>query len=221
MYILEQFNGFTNETLDFLRSIGVHNNRQWFEEHKNDFIQYVSLPMKQLSSQVYNILAERFPDMRMGTHLPRIYKDFRRVRDGRYYHDEYWFLITDQNYKENRLCFFFKITGYEYHYGTCLFMPSPAVMAAYRIGIENNRKAFERMVRDFQKQDIFQLEGSDYKIQKGDLSPLLNTWYNKRDISLIHTSTYDDGVIFQPDLVQILTEGFTWLIPFYKLILKG
>ena len=59
------------------------------------------------------------------------------------------------------------------------------------------------------------LEGAEYKRTKGDPGPLLYPWYNRRQISL--SSDHNcEGLLFQPELVGQVTEGFRFLAPYYQ-----
>ena len=47
------FPGFTPETIDFLWGIRMNNNREWFLEHKKDYVQYLYEPMKALGKELF------------------------------------------------------------------------------------------------------------------------------------------------------------------------
>ncbi|MBR4016386.1 MAG: DUF2461 family protein [Oscillospiraceae bacterium] len=47
------FEGFSPETVDFLWGIRMNNNRDWFLEHKKDYVNYLYEPMKALGKQAF------------------------------------------------------------------------------------------------------------------------------------------------------------------------
>ena len=47
------FQGFSNETIDFMWGIRFNNEKGWFEAHKAEYLQYFYEPLKSLSREVY------------------------------------------------------------------------------------------------------------------------------------------------------------------------
>ena len=88
-------------------------------------------------------------------------------------------------------------------------------MEQYRRRIQRDPKALEKLVRKFNKQDTFRLEGECYKRPKGETTPLLTPWYNRKYISLIAGNEPDD-LLCSPDLVGALADGYQELLPFYR-----
>ena len=73
------FQGFTDETVDFMWGIRFNNERGWFMEHKGDYQRYFHEPMKALGAEVQEKLLERFPECGLNVKLSRIYRDARRL----------------------------------------------------------------------------------------------------------------------------------------------
>ena len=70
-------------------------------------------------------------------------------------------------------------------------------------------------MRQFNKQDIFTLAGPEYARSKGETTPLLRPWYNRKSINLQPDVPLDDR-IFSPELAQDVISGFQSLMPFYR-----
>ena len=47
------FTGFTPETIDFLWGIRMNNNRDWFLEHKKQYVDTLYEPMKALGKDLF------------------------------------------------------------------------------------------------------------------------------------------------------------------------
>ena len=47
------FQGFSQQTNDFLWGIRFNNERSWFEAHKQEYLDYVQSPLRQLAQEVY------------------------------------------------------------------------------------------------------------------------------------------------------------------------
>ena len=54
------FQGFLQNAIDFLWGISLNNERGWFMAHKQDFTDYVDVPMRELGKEVFPALAEEF-----------------------------------------------------------------------------------------------------------------------------------------------------------------
>ena len=51
------FQGFSQNAIDFLWGISLNNERGWFMAHKQDFTDYVDVPMRELGKEVFSALA--------------------------------------------------------------------------------------------------------------------------------------------------------------------
>ena len=68
------FTGFTPETMDFLWGIRMNNNRDWFTQHKGDYVRTLYEPMKELGQAVFQPFLERPGNL---LKVSRIYRDAR------------------------------------------------------------------------------------------------------------------------------------------------
>ena len=73
------FTGFSDATIDFLWELRFHNERPWFLEHKQVFLDTLDRPMKALADEVYGAFTDRHPDLDLICKVSRIYRDARRL----------------------------------------------------------------------------------------------------------------------------------------------
>ena len=73
------FQGYTQETVDFLWGIRFNNERGWFMDHKQDYQNHLLSPTRALAEQVYDAIHEVFPDEPFLLKMSRIYRDARRL----------------------------------------------------------------------------------------------------------------------------------------------
>ena len=73
------FQGFSQNAIDFLWGISLNNERGWFMAHKQDFTDYVDIPMRELGKEAFSALAEEYPKQDWRLHVCRIYRDARRL----------------------------------------------------------------------------------------------------------------------------------------------
>ena len=210
------FQGYTQETVDFLWGIRFNNERGWFMAHKQDFTDYVDVPMRELGKAVFSALAEEYPKQDWRLHVCRIYRDARRLFGRGPYKDHLWFCIRtgDQDWT-GRPTFYFEIAPDYYSYGMGFWCAAPALMALYRQRIDADPKPLEKLVRRFDRQQTFRLTGPEYARSKGQVSDLLRPWYQKKSLSLQWEAPLDQR-IFSPQLPQEILESFRELLPFYR-----
>lgn len=181
------FQGFSGATVDFMWGIRFNNEKGWFEAHKEEYLTTFQRPMKALADEVYVAFTDRHPDLDLICKVSRIYRDARRLFGRGPYKDHLWLSLTrphEEGCAEPVFWFELGPEGYSYGMG---FWQAPAVtMAKFRARMDREPKAMEKLARRFQKQDVFVLEGEDYKRPKAAPSRLLTPWYSKKSFALSH-----------------------------------
>ena len=210
------FEGYTQETLDFLWGIRFNNERSWFLAHKRDYEAHLLAPTRALGEQVYEALHAAFPKEPFLLKLSRIYRDARRLHGNGPYKDHLWFCVRAGGEDwTGRPTFYFEIGPDYYSYGMGFWAPKAALMEAYRKGIDEKPEELAKLVRRFNRQTHFVLAGPEYARSKGEVSELLRPWYQKKSVNLQHELPPDER-IFSPELARDMIEGFEELMPFYK-----
>ena len=69
------FQGYTQETVDFLWGIRFNNERGWFMEHKQIYQTALLEPTRALGGQIYDGLHAMLPDEPLQLKVSRIYRD--------------------------------------------------------------------------------------------------------------------------------------------------
>ncbi len=210
------FQGFSQESVDFLWGIRFHNERSWFLNHKEEYLSLVDRPMRDLAAQVGESMAEEFPQLGLSVKVSRIYRDARRLHGRGPYKDHLWFSLRRPAEAEGaEPGFYFEIAPEYYSFGMGCYDPTPLTMAKLRARIDRDPKPLEKLVRALEKRGDFVLDGEQYKRPKGDPGPLLYPWYNRRQIGL--SSDHNcEGLLFAPALADQVTEGFRFLVPCYQ-----
>jgi uncharacterized protein (TIGR02453 family) len=217
------FTGFSQKTIDFMWGLRLNNNKPWFEEHKQDFINDFQTPMKALALVVFEQISAKYSDRGFIHKVSRVYKDARRVRDGEPYRPNLWFSIEKP--VEQWTCtpvFWFELTPDNWSYGMGYWQAKAQTMANFRAGVDENPKKFEKLITPLYKQDEFTLDGEEYKRRKESavkLSENATVWYNKKGFSLGHSQT-NGSELFSADLVDRLVAGYEFLMPFYDYFIE-
>ena len=209
--------GFSQNAIDFLWGVRFNNERPWFEAHKQEYLDYVANPIKELAFQTQEAMLEKHPEMQLELRVSRIYRDARRLHGRGPYKDHLWFVLHRP--KDGGMgalpCFYFEIAP-EYHsMGMGYYSATPLTMAKFRARIDRDPVPMEKLARRLNRQKDFKLEGQQYARSKGDPGALLAPWYNRKSIALSWDRNCE-GSLFTPELAGEILEGFEFLLPYYQ-----
>ncbi len=210
------FQGYSDATVDFLWGIRFNNDRAWFNEHKEEYLQHLYHPTVELGKEVYDRFTERFPKLDLHLHISRIYRDARRLHGRGPYKDHLWFSLRPEQGSESHLpVFWFEVGPEGWNYGMGFWNATPTMMETFRRETAQDSAALEKLARKLNKQDTFTLQGMEYKRPKAAPNELLQPWFNKKSIVLSCDRPWDD-VVCSADLVDTLVEGFAFLEPYQR-----
>ena len=210
------FQGYTQETVDFMWGIRFNNEREWFLAQKEDYQKHLLEPTRALGEQVYEGLRGMLPHEPLLLKVSRIYRDARRLHGRGPYKDHLWFCVrTGDKDWTGRPTFYFEIAPEYYSYGMGFWQARAELMELFRRDLQERPGEFGRLVRLFNRQREFVLTGDSYARSKGEVSDLLRPWFQKKSLSLSHELPLDEK-IFRPELAEEILAGFKILVPFYK-----
>ena len=210
------FQGFSQQTNDFLWGIRFNNERSWFEAHKQTYLDQVQAPLRELAQAVYQQFSARHQDLPLMVRVSRIYRDARRLFGRGPYKSHLWFSlrIAGEDWAAHPVLWF-EIFPAGYAYGMGIYDAKPAIMARIRQDMDQRPQKMTKLARAFQKQDRFHLEGEEYKRPKGHPKPPLDQWYNRKNLDLLCQREIDP-LLYSPDLVGEVVVAFEELLPYYR-----
>ncbi|MBO5033987.1 MAG: DUF2461 domain-containing protein [Oscillospiraceae bacterium] len=218
------FQGFDPRAEDFLWGIRFNNEKPWFEHHKQEYLDYIYDPMKELTRQVYQNLQKDCEGLGLSSKVSRIYRDARRLHGRGPYKDHLWLAIErPRGPFEGGITFWFELAPEGYSYGLGYWDMPPLTAAKFRARLDRDPKEFEKLARGLKNRPDLVLKGESYKRPKGAApSKLLEEWYNLKNFSISHEGPYEDK-LFRPGLADELTEAYRFLMPLcrYFLLLDG
>ena len=212
------FQGFSDATIDFMWGIRFNNDRAWFQAHKDEYLTHFYQPMKELSREVFDAFQARHAVPGLCCKVSRIYRDARRLHGRGPYKDHLWWSMERPGEEafSARPVFWFELEPEGWSTGLGYYSATPATMARFRARLDQDPKTFAALAQPLEKQDRFTLQGEDYKRPKGAPAlPILASWYNKRSFSLMHEEQHGP-ILRSHELVEVLLEGFSFLLPFYR-----
>jgi uncharacterized protein (TIGR02453 family) len=149
---------FSPATLRFLRGLAAHNEKLWFEAHRDDYEASVKAPMQALIEELDVRLARFAPEI-VGDpkrSMFRIYRDIRFSADKSPYktHASCWLYHRDGSRGVGREAqgggagFYFQIAPGESFTGGGMWMPPKDALARIREAIAENPRAFAKIAGD-------------------------------------------------------------------------
>lgn len=217
------FNGFSAQTLDFLKNLGENNSRDWFEAHKDQYRKYLLEPLRNLASDLgpFMLSIDPYLEVSPGRAVSRIYRDTRFSRDKSPYKTNMWaaFKRPSRDWKADPV-FFFEIFQDWYRYGMGFYSAERQTMDRLREVIDRRPEEFLQAVSAFSGTNTFVLEGDKYKkTLKKDLPEEIQDWYQRKSLCLICNKKAGRN-LFSSTLIGDLTAGFRLATPFYHFLWK-
>ena len=206
------FTGYSPETVDFLWGIRLNNNREWFLEHKQDYVKYLYEPTKALGKELFEPFIEKSGEL---LKVSRIYRD-ARMHYPVPYKESLWICIRqDVEWWAENGCLYFEINPEGIDYGFFLYHPRPAVMKEFRKNIAAKPGEFLSMIRKVEADTGLTIYAEEYKRPEPCENPDLARFYRwKGKIGCtIHEDFSDDT--FGPALAERVRDFLTKLIPLY------
>lgn len=213
------FEGFTPQTSAFLWELAFHNERPWFQAHKEQFEQLLNQPFKALAADTAELMAQRFPRRGFKLHVSRIYRDARRLFGRGPYKDRLWFSLKSDEILLEGPMFWFEIGAADFSYGMGFYSATPAQMAAFRRKVDANPARFERLAKAVMKNTDFKVTGEEYARPKGRRSEVIDQWYNRKRIG-VEVSRDFGGDLFSETLPGILVDCYEKLMPLFDFFME-
>ena len=207
------FKGYSPETVDFLWGIRLNNNREWFLAHKQDYVNYLYEPTKELGRLLFTPFIEKPGHL---LKVSRIYRD-ARMHYPVPYKESLWICVRrDVEWWAENPCLYFEIRPEGISYGFFYYRPRPATMEAIRKKIAENPKKFLKLIRETEKATGIKISAQTYKrppvaAPSKELEPYF-AWKGCIDCTVTEAFSEDT---FGPALKDRVLELFQKLIPLY------
>ena len=207
------FTGYSPETVDFLWGIRMNNNREWFLEHKKDYVKYLYEPTKALGKELFQPFIEKSGEL---LKVSRIYRD-ARLHHPLPYKESLWICIRqDVEWWAENPCLFFEINPEGIDYGFFIWKMRPAAMKQFRQSIAARPDEFLAIVEQVENATGQKIAAEEYarpeKCENPDLERFFR-WKEKIDCT-VHEDFSD--ATFGPELAARVSDYFAKLTPLYN-----
>lgn len=205
------FQGFSPETIDFLWGVRFNNNRDWFQAHKQQYLDTLYQPMLALAEQCFAPFQDE-PGLLCKT--SRIYRDARL--HGLPYKDHLWTCVRRGGmYWSEEPTLFFEITPDNYSFGFLLWGPKASFMQGFRETLAVQSAPFLQMVQQVETQTNLTISGNVYSRKKPCPAPELERFYQLKNVALIEEHPIDE-LLYQPALADLVLQRWQQMVPLQK-----
>jgi uncharacterized protein (TIGR02453 family) len=152
------FSAFPTEGLKFLRSLKRHNNREWFQQHKSTYENFVKRPMEELISALAEDFPKFAPEMIASPKASayRIYRDTRFQKDKSPYKTHVAAVFPREGLgKHEGAGFYLHISPSELLVAGGLYMPMPEDLNAVRRRIAQDPASLRKVIDRSQFKRLF------------------------------------------------------------------
>ena len=213
---------FSQRSVDFLFENRLHDSREWFAEHKEEYREFVTEPMKELVLELAPAILKIDPQIEINpARISRIYRDMRLHPDS-IFRDHIWYTFSRSHEQYHALPgFYFSIGAGGISYGCGYYCASTKSMQSLRRLILAGDDSFKRAFMAVEKQRTFSLYGDMYKRSKfPDQPEELRRWLDRKGIGLSF-DTDDPEIMFSAKLAKKVAADFRKIAPFYYFCMKA
>ena len=213
---------FTQNSIDFLFENRLHDSREWFNDHKEDYRNFVTEPMKALIAEVAPTILKIDPLIEINPNrISRIYRDMRLHPDS-IFRDHIWYTFSRSHEQYHALPgFYFSIGAGGISYGCGYYCASAQSMQTLRSLMLSGDDSFKAALMAVEKQKVFTLYGDMYKRSKfPDQPEELRRWLDRKDIGLSFDIN-DPEIMFSDKLAKKVAGDFRKIAPFYDFCMKA
>lgn len=215
---------FSEATLDFMALNRVMNSREWFHEHRNEYLSLVVEPIAELVEDMAPEMWKIDPSLiiipKVGKSISRIWRDTRRGPELPIYRDVMWITLLRAKY-EGYPSFWFEFSPRCLRWGCGWYQTDPAIMDCIRGMILSHDPDWRAALAAFEAQKVFRLDDERYKRSRHPDAPENErAWLDQKSLCLTHEETKLDR-LYSDKLAATLTRDFRRIAPVYEFFLKA
>ena len=215
---------FSEATLDFMALNRVMNSREWFHEHRDEYLSLVVEPIAELVEDMAPEMWKIDPSLiiipKVGKSISRIWRDTRRGPELPIYRDVMWITLLRAKY-EGYPSFWFEFSPRCLRWGCGWYQTDPAIMDCIRGMILSHDPDWRAALAAFEAQKVFRLDDERYKRSRHPDAPENESaWLDQKSLCLTHEETKLDR-LYSDKLAAALTRDFRRIAPVYEFFLKA
>ena len=216
-----EYDGISRDSLFLLADNRFRNSREFYEEHKQQIKDGVTVPMRQIAGIIGSELSELDPFMVTNPvkMVSRIRRDTRYTKDKSLYREHAWAMfMRDKRQWEGYPCFWFEVTPQNYSLGVGIFGASSSLMHNFRKAIRERTDEFSDAVHGCELTGAL-LHGSSYKRMPAGCPEGMEDYYGMKSFGyIVYSDELDD--LADEKIIEILKGYYSAFSPLYKFLLS-
>lgn len=216
------FTGFQPEGLELLIQNRLMDSKDFYEAHKQEIRQQMSLPFQALCQRMASDMQQIDPlfvtvPSRM---VSRIRRDTRYTKDKTLYRANMWlyFRRPKMNQYDCPPFYYVEVSPEYWGYG-CFGGYGKGEMEIARDMIRKKDKLFSEAYTAAQHSGVFTLEGELYKRPRfPDAPEIYQPWLNRKQLGLQFAETKDYTPLWDGSFVPPMLSAFKQIAPFYRFL---
>ena len=217
------FKGFSKESIEFLREVKSRNSREWFQENRYKYEEFLLRPFQNLVSDLsQNMLAiDPLFEVRpqINKTISKIYRDTRFSKDKSIFKNQIWmtFKRPSRDWKDAP-SYFFELMTDSYRYGLGYYSASRSTMDMFRLSIGDYRQEFMNAISFLKRNTTFELKGEKYiRPLISDYPDIIQNWYQRKSFYIVSARKIDK-LLFSKRLKDRIKSGFNDLALLYHFL---
>ena len=148
--IYPPFDGFPPEGLKFLKQLKKNNNREWFKAHKEEYENFVKLPMQAFVAALSGVMSKIAPeiDVHPKRSMFRIYRDTRFSKNKTPYKTHVASVFHPRGHWQESAGYYVHVEPGAIYVGGGLYMPDSAQLKKIRTALVERPKDFLSIVEE-------------------------------------------------------------------------
>lgn len=214
------FLGIKPEAMLLMSENAFRDSREFYEEHKEEIKQGVTVPMRQIASEIgeYVYTVDPFITTDPVKMVSRVYRDTRFSNNKRLYRENMWIMFMRDKHSENvQPCMWFEVYPDSFNMGCAIFRSTPAYMNYFRDEMRKRPDDFLNAIKSIESTGA-SVGGDTYKKPKEGCPAGLEKYYNMKGIFCMRTDR-DMSKLTKPDFIESIKDFYIKASPLYKFIL--
>ena len=221
----QSFQGFCPESLKFLKTVREKNSKEWFERHRNRYLDYILTPFQDLVADLTDTMLSIDPHFEtrpaINKTITKIYRDTRFSRDKSLFKERMWLVFKGpvKDWKDSPT-YFFELAPDWYRFGLGYYSASRETMNRLRESINDNPSKFLKVISFYKNQRRIKLHPDKYKRIIPNKHPdEIQDWYQCKSFYLSHNRKID-RLLFSPKLVSEIKKDFLTMKLLYQYLIE-
>ena len=211
------FNGFTPSSFEFMMAIGFNNNREFFHENHDWYMDGVRRPLLELASELNDTIEAIDPELerRPERMVSRINRDIRFSKDKSPYRDYMWIGIHKGENKGMLPGFYFDMSANHIGWGMGFWEDNRELCNAHRRVMTNNPLEFEELIAPISERFGFSIRCYKHFVLPDGIPAHMRDWYALRSF-YTYREIPPSGIAMSPQLAIEIKKDFFLLAPLYR-----